>query len=205
MSNLFTSQTPSIGNIFENQPVTVATTVVFTQDGTVSGGRFYAASSDPGGTYALVLYQATNQDTPDGSGAGSLLASKAYSSITSGAWNPISFDSPVSVTAGVRYKIGLRTSLGSYAATGAFFTTDLVNGDITGTASGVYYNGSFIESVSLYPNKTFNSNCYFVDVEYSSAAALPWTVYNGTSEDQVQAVSVWNGSTEVPMNDFEIA
>lgn len=179
MANLFTSQTPSLTNVSEAQPVTIGITVYFTAAGTVDGGRFYAPTTIGSGTYELTLWQITADDSPAQSGTGTLLANASFGTLTPGAWNSVSFSSPVTITPNtVAYVIAVRTSEGRYAATGAFFNSaGLTNGSIsspqTGTdpvGIGVLDNGKFIESITLYPNKTFNGNVYFVDPTFTAAS-----------------------------------
>jgi hypothetical protein len=177
--SLFTSQTPGIPNISEAQTVTVATTVYFATAGSVSGCRFFAPTTI-GGTFEAALYEVTADDNPAASGTGTLLGTATFGTLTTGAWNTVSFSSPISVTTGKAYRVGVRTSEGRYAATSAFFNASgLTNGNITAPQTGTnpgavgignLDNGSFIESITVYPNKTFNGNCYFVDVIFDAAS-----------------------------------
>lgn len=169
-ANLFTSQTPSLTDVNEGAPVTVGTTVVFASNQSSTGGRFYAPATTTG-TFELTLWEITADDNPAASGTGTLLANVAFGALTPGAWNSATFGSPIPVLSTKAYKYAVRSSEGRYTATGGFFNAaDLVNGDITGPQTGtdpvgigVLDNGSFIESATLYPNKTFGGNCYFVD------------------------------------------
>jgi hypothetical protein len=179
VANLFTSETPSIANVSEAQNVTVATTFTVATNGNVTGGRFYAPTTTGSGTFELALWQITADDSPAASGTGTLLASASFGTLTAGTWNSVAFSSAVAVTTGVAYRIGVRTSEGRYTATGAFFNSaGLTNGDLTGPQTGTdpagigpLDNGSFIESISAYPNKTFNGNCYFVDPSFTAASS----------------------------------
>jgi hypothetical protein len=209
VANLFTSQTPTLANVSEAQAVTVATTVVFAQAGTVTGGRFYAPTTTGAGTFALVFYRVDTDDSPADTGTGTLLASSSnFGAITPGAWNSISFTSSASVVTNTAYRIGLRTSEGRYTATGAMFNAaGLTNGDITAPQTqtnpvgiGALANGVFIESISAYPNKTFNGNGYFVDVDFTPAGdSTPPSVPTGLATTSVGSTSVglqWNASTD---------
>jgi hypothetical protein len=181
VANLFTSQTPSLGNVSEGAPVTVATTVWFSGDGTVTGGRFYGPSTVGSGSFVLAMWQITADDSPAGTGTGTLLGTATFGTLTAGAWNSVSFSSPISVTANTAYRIGVRSSEGRYAATGGFFNSGSIsNGGITASSTGanptgigVLDNGSYIENTTSYPNKTFNGNLYFVDVAYTAAPTAP--------------------------------
>lgn len=188
MANLYTSQTPTIPNIFENQNVTVGQTLVFAVAGTVDGGRFFAPTTVGAGMFELTLWEITADDNPAASGTGTLLASASFGALTPGAWNSVSFSAPVAITPLTKaYRLAVRTSEGRYAATGAFFNSAaLVNGDITGPQTGTdpvgigpLDDGNFIESITTYPNKTFNGNAYFVDPNFTPAGAP--IVYTDTS------------------------
>lgn len=180
MANLFTSQTPSLTDVNEVQPVTIGITIYFTAAGTVDGGRFYAPATIGAGTYELTFWQITADDSPAGTGTGTLLASATFGTLTAGAWNTVTFSSPVTITPNtVAYRIAVRTSQGRYTATGAFFNAaGLTNGSITAPQTGTdpvgignLDNGNFYDnSITLYPNKTFNGNVYFVDPTFSPAS-----------------------------------
>lgn len=172
MANLFTSQTPANGNNFDASPLTLATVFTLSGSGNVTGGRFYAASSLSGGTYELVLWQATGPTT------GTVLASATFGALTAGTWNSIVFSSPVAVSAGIAYVIGFRTSTGRYTTTASFFTSALVNGSITGIQDntnpvgiGTLRNGVFATDITSFPSQTFNATCYFVDVDFTPSGA----------------------------------
>jgi hypothetical protein len=122
-------------------------------------------------TFTAVVYSVDTDDSPAASGTGTLLSSQAYSGLVAGTLSEVALSSPVTVpSANVAYRIGVRSPEGRYAVTSAFFNSaGLTSGDITAqqtgtnpTGIGALDNGSFIESVSTYPNKTFNGNFYFI-------------------------------------------
>ena len=178
MANLFTSQTPTVTDASDGSPgITTATTVRFAQEGTVTGIRFYATTT-VGGTYTGLLYQVDAAD--DVSPAGTLLASKTLGSApTGGTWNTITFDTPVSVTTNTLYRTCLFSGAGRYVATTSFFTSDVVNGDITADANGddpvglgSLRQGTFlINAAPGYPSGAASATSYFADVEFTAGAA----------------------------------
>lgn len=177
--SLFTSQTPSIPNVFESGPVTIGNTLTFSVAGTVSGARFYGPATVGGGTYEATLWRITADDAA-GSGAGTLLASATFGAITPGVWNTVLFSGAVAVDTTHAYAIAVRTSEGRYAATGGFFTTALVNVPITGVQDASAFapagftklnNGRFTSGLVNYPNNTFGSNGYFVDVLFDASGS----------------------------------
>lgn len=203
MANLFTSQTPTSADVNEAAPVTVATVVYFTDNGTVSGGRFYGPATVGAGTYSLAFWQLTSAST------GTLLAASAdYSSVTASAWNPTTF-TPQSVTLNTPYVIGLRSSAGRYAATPTGLqSAGITNGTIVAPQTGTnplggftISNGLFASgSISAFPGSTFNGGLYFVDVEFTAAGDIsPPTVPAGLATGTITANSVglsWSASTD---------
>lgn len=166
---LFVAETPSLPNINEGSPVTVATTVVFAVDGTLDGFQVYPPAT-VSGTFSGAAWQITADDSPADTGTGTLIATAAMPALTPSTWQQVALAVPVAVTAGTAYRIGFRSSEGRYAATGGGFNAaGMTNGDIsspqTGTnvpSIGTIANGTFIESATLYPTKTFNGNKYFI-------------------------------------------
>lgn len=177
MANLFTTQTPALTNQSDGAPgITTATTERFGVVGTITGVRFYATTT-VGGTYTALGWQVDAADDP--SPAGTELARKvAGTAPNPGAWNVISFDPEDYITVTpdtVLYRAGLHNSDGRYVATTSFFTSDLVNGDITADANGddpvllgSLRQGTFaINAAATYPSGAGNGTCYFVEFEFT--------------------------------------
>jgi hypothetical protein len=170
--SLFTTQVPALPDVNEGSPVTVGDTLLFAAAGQVSGARLYAPATLGAGTYTATFWVVTTDDST-GTGTGTLLASAVFGVLTPGAWNNVSFASPVSVDTTHAYVIALRSTEGRYAATGGLFGSAIVNGSITGikdaSAFGSFTklsNGRFTGGVASYPENTFGSNGYFIDVLY---------------------------------------
>lgn len=170
MANLFTSQTPTLTDINEAAPLTVATALYFTTSGTVTGGRFFAPLTVGVGTFTLKLWSIDTSDP----GTGTLLASKTLGTPTAGVWNSAAFDTPVTVSANTAYRVGVGMSIGRYTATSLFFASSLTNGDIVGLANDgtiggiTARNGTFVGSETGFPTSQFNTSCYFVDVDFTA-------------------------------------
>jgi hypothetical protein len=178
-SSLYTSQIPSLPDVSEGSPVTVGITLTFSVAGQVSGARVYAPATIGAGTYEAAFWRVTTDDNA-GSGAGTLLANAVFGALTPGTWNNVAFSSPVTVDTTHAYVIGLRTSQGRYAATGGLFGAAIVNAPITGVQDGSafpaggfakLFNGRFTSGLVNYPNSTFGSNGYFVDVLFDPSGA----------------------------------
>jgi hypothetical protein len=182
--HLLAAWTPGLPNISEGAPVTVGNTITFATAGNVTEALWYGPSTVGAGTYQAALWQVSTDDVPADSGTGTLLGTPAtFGAITPGAWNTVSFASPIPVVAGVAYRISVRTSEGRYAATGGQWNSALTVGNITGIQGdtdavgiGSLVNGCFIENITAYPNKTFGHNGYGVDVGFTATVAGPTTV-----------------------------
>lgn len=175
--SLFSSQTPSLPDVFEGSPVTVGNTLTFDTPGTVSGARLYVPATVGSGTYTATFWQVTVDDS-GGVGAGTLLASGQFLTLNPGPWVSVNF-SPVSVDTSHAYVIAVRSTEGRYAATGGLFTSAIVNGHITGIRDGSaaagfakLNNGRFTGGVASYPENTFGSNGYFIDVLYDPSGTV---------------------------------
>jgi len=180
--SIFTSQTPTSGDNVE--PGGIVTGVTFTPavDGTITGIRLFA-STTVGGTYTGQLYLPTSDDDPAGSGTGTLLGTKVFAgTVTSAAWNVITFDTPVPVTGGLTYRATVHNTEGRYVSTGSFpdFTNGvgLTNGNlhaiwngepIPALAGDTLTQGVFAGSATpIYPSNTFSAGNYFVDVVFEA-------------------------------------
>jgi hypothetical protein len=176
VANLFTSQTPAVTDASDGTPgITTATTEEFSEDGQVSGIWFYATET-VGGAYSVALWRVDSSDP----GGGTQLAGKVLGgSPTPGAWNLITFDTPVDVLAGVPYRAALFSDAGRYVATVGFFASPLTNGDMTAPAHGAAVGavtisqGTFrIDATAGYPNGTSGSACYFVAADYAASVGI---------------------------------
>jgi len=191
--SLFTSQTPGIPDVFESQPVTVGLTLKFSVAGTVSGARVYAPATIGVGTFEAAFWQVTGSDP---GGTGTLLANATFGTLTPGTWNSVTFPTPVTVDPTKAYVVGLRTSQGRYTATAALFASAIVNAPITGVQDGssaggfTVYNGRFTSGLTNYPNSTFNSNGYFVDVLFDPSGADVLLAANLSANSSLSAALV---------------
>ncbi|HET6436997.1 MAG TPA: DUF4082 domain-containing protein [Anaeromyxobacter sp.] len=126
--------------------------------GKVTGIRFYKGTGNTG-THVGNLW----------SSSGTKLASATFSGETASGWQQVTFSTPVSITANTVYVASYHTSVGHYADDQSFFATSgtdnpplhaLQNG--SSGMNGVYAYGS----ASAFPNQTWNSSNYWVDVVF---------------------------------------
>lgn len=186
--SLFTSQTPTSTNLSDGTPaITTATTIQFSQAGTIRAVRWYVTTNN-GGTWTGAVWEVTSGDG-SGAGTGTLLSSAVKQLPPSaGGWDTIYLNTPVSVTTGKLYRVGVHNSQGRYVATASFFVSPLTNGNIIAEANGqdpvglgTLRQGTYeINSSLTYPTQSFNNASYFIDVIYQASGG---TTHNasGTS------------------------
>jgi hypothetical protein len=125
--------------------------------GTVTGVRFYKGTTTTGGHTATLW-----------SASGARLARATFTAETASGWQQVMFATPVSITANTVYVVSYHTNVGNYAYTSSYFATAgtdtpplhaLSNGASGG--NGVYRYGGI-----SFPNSTFSSTNYWVDVVF---------------------------------------
>lgn len=97
--------------------------------------------------------------------------SLATGSITGNAatgWTDITFSSPVSVTAGNTYVASVTMLNGRYVATANYFSSPVVNGPLTAPSGS---NGVFHTTGGSFPQTSFNSTNYWIDVSFYDETA----------------------------------
>ncbi|MGH9629118.1 MAG: DUF4082 domain-containing protein, partial [Bryobacteraceae bacterium] len=132
-------------------------------NGTITGIRFYKASTNTG-THVGNLW----------SGTGQLLASATFSNETASSWQQVNFATPVPITANTVYVASYHSNVGHYSQDQNYFaTTGVDNPPLHALRNGesgfnsVYAYGS----AGTFPTQTFNASNYWVDVAFSSGTA----------------------------------
>ena len=157
------STTPATADV--NDPNAVELGVKFTSDvsGFVTDLRFYKGPTNTG-THVGSLW----------TGGGTLLARATFSSETASGWQTVTFANPVAISAGTVYVASYHTNAGNYANNGSYFATAGVDsGPIHAPSNGAAGgNGVYAySSTSAFPNQTFNSSNYWVDVVFATSIA----------------------------------
>jgi hypothetical protein len=126
-------------------------------NGSITGLRFYKSSSNTG-THVGNLWRAD----------GTLLATVTFTNETASGWQQMALSIPVPIAANTTYVVSYHTNVGYYSANSAYFASSgfengllraLANGE--GGGNGVYRYGA-----SGFPNQTWNSSNYWVDVVF---------------------------------------
>lgn len=128
--------------------------------GTVTAVRFYKGTGNSG-THVAHLW----------SGSGTALASAAYANETATGWQQVNFPAPVSIQANTPYVISYLAPRGSYA-NDQYFGWSRVQSNplhVAGSSPGVYAYGG----TPRFPNETWRSSNYWVDLVFVPAGAPP--------------------------------
>ncbi len=176
--------TPGTAAFPDSSAVNVGVEFRSDQAGFITGVRFYKGAGNSG-THVGNLWSAT----------GTLLASATFTNETASGWQQANFGAPVQISANTTYIASYFTPTGFYALNQNFFATAGVDNpplhalqDGINLGDGVYtYAGT-----SSFPNQTFSSSNYWVDVVFNPTAAdtTPPTVTAETPAPGAMGVSV---------------
>ena len=150
------SDTPAVVSDPDAGQVNLGVRFLASTGGTIAGLKYYKGANDTG-THVGSLW----------SSSGTLLASAAFTNETSSGWQTVTFNNPVSITAGTTYVASYHSN-GHYADTSNYFTTNHVSGPLTAPAgnNGVYTYGAG----NLFPTSTFSAANYWVDVTFNAGS-----------------------------------
>lgn len=169
-------------------------------NGTVSGLRFYKASTNTG-THIGNLWTAS----------GTNLASVTFTGETGSGWQTATFSQPVAITAGTKYVISYYAPKGHYTQTSAYLYNNPspppAGGDsvdfpplhmtrsLPGSPNGFY----MYSSSSAFPNQIYNAEYYWVDPIFTPSANQPPAVTATTPASGASGVAV-NASPTATFN-----
>ncbi|HUL97991.1 MAG TPA: N,N-dimethylformamidase beta subunit family domain-containing protein [Mycobacterium sp.] len=127
--------------------------------GTITGIRFYKASTNTG-THVGNLWTST----------GTLLASATFTGETASGWQQVSFASPVAISSNTVYVASYHCNAGHFSEADNYFSPNGVDSpplhalaDGVSGANGLYAYGS----TSVFPNQGYIATNYWVDVVFS--------------------------------------
>ena len=185
---IFDFATPA--TIAENDPSSVELGVKFTSEvpGTVTGMRFYKASTNTG-THLASLWTA----------GGTLLASATFSNESASGWQQVNFSSPVAISANTTYVAGYLAPKGHYSDTASAFTSSpFANPPLSALSNVASANGVYAYSASsTFPTNSFKASNYYVDVDFEPGAATAPGQVAGVSASAAtkQALLSWSEPT----------
>jgi len=151
-------------SVDDGDPLSVELGTKFRSDlpGFITGARFYKSALNTG-VHTASLWTST----------GTRLATATFSGETASGWQQVAFPSPVQIVANTTYVISYHAPNGHYSAPDNYFaTTGFDNPPLHALRNGVDGpNGVYIYSPSAtFPTQTFQSECYFVDVTFSTSS-----------------------------------
>ena len=170
---------------FTDQPVEVGFRFRSSVNGQITGLKFYKGVGNIG-THTGHLWTNT----------GTLLGTVVFTQETASGWQQVLFTSPITINAGVTYVASYYSSAGIYAYTNDYFLQPKVNGPLTALADGQDGpNGIYKYSpVAIFPDNTYRSTNYFVDVLFGANTGPDVT------PPQVTSSSPANGATGIGVN-----
>ena len=129
-------------------------------DGFITGLRFYKGPGNTG-THVGSLWTA----------AGTLLAAVAFTNETASGWQEMALPAPVAITGGTTYVASYHTDVGRYSASTVYFAgSGYDNPPLRALADGENGgNGVYRYGASAFPNQTYNSENYWVDVVFTTS------------------------------------
>jgi hypothetical protein len=150
---------PAVASTSDTSAVELGVKFQSDVDGYITGLRFYKGSSNTG-THVGNLWANT----------GKLLGSVTFVNETSSGWQQVNFSTPIPITANTIYVASYHTNLGGYAADRSFFSSSGVDApplhalsNAVAAGNGVYIYGS----ASAFPNQTYQSTNYWVDLVFA--------------------------------------
>jgi hypothetical protein len=159
------SAVPANPSVSDPNPVELGVKFRAEVNGFITGVRFYKGSTNTG-THIGSLWTS----------AGQLLATATFTNETASGWQQVNFSAPVAINADTIYVASYHTSSGNYAAnSGHFATSGVDNPPLHVLQDGVSGgNGVYAYSVSsTFPNSTYQSTNYWVDVVFSPNTTAP--------------------------------
>ncbi|HTJ56868.1 MAG TPA: DUF4082 domain-containing protein [Devosiaceae bacterium] len=153
--------TPAIITDTDPSPVELGMKFTASQNGTISGIRFYKGPQNTG-THTGSLWTST----------GTKLGTVTFTNETASGWQTANLTTPISITAGTTYVVSYHTN-GGYSSNENYFGSAVTSGPLTALSSsssggnGVYAYGSG----SAFPTSSYNASNYWVDVVFNGQLA----------------------------------
>jgi phosphodiesterase/alkaline phosphatase D-like protein len=147
------ASTPAVASSSDTSAVELGVLFQATQSGYIRGLRFYKGAANTG-QHVAHLWTAS----------GTLLATATFSNETTTGWQEVMFSTPVAITANTTYVASYFAPQGGYAVNSAYFAANLNAPPLMAPAGA---NGVYRYGPSAFPNSSFNSSNYWVDVVFS--------------------------------------
>lgn len=134
-------------------------------DGSITGVRFYKSAANTG-THVGSLWSSN----------GVRLANATFSNESASGWQQVSFPTPVGIIANTTYIVSYNAPVGRYAGDNGYFASGgRDNAPLHALADGVDGPNSVYTygPAGSFPNNTYQSSNYWVDVMFSGTATPP--------------------------------
>ena len=155
-------------------------------NGYILGIRFYKGAGTTG-SHIGNLWSST----------GTLLGTANFTNESASGWQQVLFTNPVAITANTTYIASYFSSSGDYCSSNPYFTSAVVNGQLTGLASGTDGpNGVYkYSSTSAFPNSNYQTSNYFADVVFTTSLTNPGIAPTVTTQPSNQSVCAGSNVT----------
>ncbi|HWY90484.1 MAG TPA: N,N-dimethylformamidase beta subunit family domain-containing protein, partial [Solirubrobacteraceae bacterium] len=186
-NTIFDFATPATIDSADNKSVEVGVKFSSASVGTVTGIRFYKASTNTG-THVGSLW----------SSSGTLLASATFTNESASGWQQVNFGAPVAVTPNTTYVAGYLAPKGHYSDTSsAFASGGASNPPLSALANSQSVNGVYsYTTTSTFPTSTFKATNYWVDVDFMPTQT-PGQVTNVSATAGTESANIsWSAPSE---------
>jgi hypothetical protein len=180
---------PAVTSANDSSALELGVRFVPSEDGFITGVRFYKGAGNTG-THTGSLWTT----------GGSLITTATFGAETDSGWQQVSFAAPVQVTAGTAYVASYSARNGHYAADSGQLGSAWANppltapADVSGASNGVYST-----TPGRFPNSSFNSTGYGVDVVFAVGSQ------SDTVPPSLVSTSPVDGATSVPTTQAPVA
>ncbi|MFC7275734.1 DUF4082 domain-containing protein [Paractinoplanes rhizophilus] len=152
--------TPATASTNDNSPVEVGVKFRAGAAGYITGLKFYKGSGNTG-THTGSIWSTT----------GARLSTVTFTGESSTGWQTATLPNPVAITANTTYVASYHTDAGFYASTTNGLSAAVTRGPLTALANGAAGgNGVYRYGASGYPDSTYQSTNYWVDVVFDTTA-----------------------------------
>jgi uncharacterized repeat protein (TIGR02543 family) len=162
------------------QPIELGLKFRASANGCITGLRFYRVALDTG-THVGSLWKTD----------GTLYETLTFTTGDTAGWQQMLFASPVPITANTTYVASNYSPLGHYAYTSAGLASGVVNGNLQALQDGVDGPNGVFKLGGGFPDSSYNSTNYWVDVVFTTSCP------SDTTPPTVSSVSPANGATNV--------
>lgn len=180
-----TSIVPSILADSETNPVELGVKFRSQINGYITGLRFYKSTQNTG-THVGTLW--SSNGTP--------LARATFINETASGWQQVNLSSPVAITANTTYVASYHTNVGRYSIDSGYFTSSGVDSyPLYALSNAEGSNGVYAYNANpTFPNSTYNSSNYWVDVVFANS------IGPDTTAPTLTATTPANNATGVSTN-----